>query len=53
MFKMGQRLVIIKYNEVGELLIGIDATGLWGHICYWDMGLERIGDYCGCPHGEE
>jgi len=37
----GQKLMIIelrKYNGVGELLIGIDTTGLWGHICYWDGG---------------
>ena len=33
----GQRLMIIKlerYNEIGELLIAIGITGLWGHICY-------------------
>ena len=43
----GQRLMIVelrKYNEVRELLIGIETTGLWGHVCYWDGG---------CPHGEK
>jgi len=38
-FKRGKRLMIIKlekYNEVGELLIEIVATGFQGHICYWD-----------------
>jgi len=40
----GQRLMIIKlerYNEIGELLIGIGTTGLQGHICYWDRG-QRV-----------
>ena len=40
----GQRLMIIKlgrYNEIGKLLIGIQTTGLWGHVCYWD-GHQRV-----------
>jgi len=31
-----------KYNEVGELLIGVNTTGLLGHVSYWDMELEGI-----------
>jgi len=27
-----------KYNEVGELLKGIETTGSQGHVCYWDGG---------------
>jgi len=42
-----------KYNKVRELLIGIKATGLQGHICYWDTGLEDICNYGGCLQGEE
>jgi len=30
-----------KYNRVRELLIGVDITGLQGHICYWDGG-QRV-----------
>ena len=30
-----------RYNEIGELLIGIGTTGLQGHICYWDRG-QRV-----------
>jgi len=30
-----------KYNEVRELLIGMGATGLHGHVCYWD-GVQRL-----------
>ena len=56
---MFKRLLIIelkKYNRVRELLIGIDTTGSWGHVCYWDsswrvsvtmvavhMGVEEMG----------
>jgi len=29
-----------NYNEVGELLEGIDAKELLGHIIYLDMELE-------------
>jgi len=42
-----------KYNEVGELLISIDTIGSLRHVCYWDMGLEGIGNYGSCRHGEE
>jgi len=37
----GKRLMIIKlrkYNEIGELLIETETTGLQGHVCYWDRG---------------
>src|SRR5882724_983528 len=30
-----------KYNEVGELLIRIETTGSWGHVCYQD-GVQRV-----------
>jgi len=56
LFKRGQRCIIIelgKYNESGELLIGIDTTGSLRHICYWDTGPEGIGNYGCCLHGEE
>jgi len=33
------RIKLRKYNEVGELLIGIDTTGSWGYICYHNTGL--------------
>jgi len=29
---------LIKHNEVRELLVQIETTGLWGHICYQDGG---------------
>jgi len=45
---------LMKYNEVGEVLIGINTTRLWGHVCYQDMGQrEYICNYGSCPHGKE
>ena len=42
-----------KYIKVRELLIGIDTTGLLGHILYQEMEMEGICIYGGCPHGED
>ena len=30
-----------KYNEIGELIIEKETTGLQGHVCYWDRG-QRV-----------
>ena len=42
-----------EYNKVRELLIMIETTGLWGHVCYQDTGLGGICNYSGCLQGEE
>ena len=32
---------LVKYNEIGELLIENRATGSQGHVCYQDGG-QRV-----------
>ena len=31
----------MRYNKIGELLIGIETTGSQGHICYQDR-VQRV-----------
>jgi len=42
-----------KYNDVRELLIGINTTGLLRHVCYLDTDQEGVGNYGGCLHEED